>query len=190
MRRLSALLCGLFLCAACSEPPRKELDRAQAAVDRARKAGADEYAHDAFAAAGNALKQAHEAVAQRDYRLALSHALDASERADDAALQAETGRSRARTEAERALAGATAARRQLEARIKASRLAPRDLRAPSRLLSDADTALQEARAQFDAGHYVQARDAVKGLNSRISAQIGALELASRGRSARPAKKRR
>jgi hypothetical protein len=190
MRRLPALLCGLLLCVACSEPPRKELDRAQAAVDRARQAGADEYAHDAFASATTALQAANDAVTQRDYRLALSHAIDASERADEAARQAESGRNAARAEAERALTAARAARRQLEARITTARLPRRDLQSSTRLLHDADIALQEARTEVDAGHYVKARDALKALTSRITAQIGALELASRGRAARQAKKRR
>jgi hypothetical protein len=58
------------------------------------------------------------------------------------------------------------------------------------VLSDADKALQEARAQFEGGHYGQALEAVKGLNSRITAQIGALDLVSRGRTPRTPKKRR
>ena len=45
-RRL--LACALLLCAACSEPPQKEIDRAQGAIDAARAAGADQYAPDDF----------------------------------------------------------------------------------------------------------------------------------------------
>ena len=45
MRALSVVLLPLLLLAtACSEPPHKELDRAQGAIDAARAAGAEQYA--------------------------------------------------------------------------------------------------------------------------------------------------
>ena len=102
MPRLSVLLgtIALFvLSAGCSEPPQKEIDRAQQAIDSARAAGAEQYAPDTFAAATAALKQSHEAVDQRDYRLALSRAVDASDRAQEAARERVQIRS-ARTAAE------------------------------------------------------------------------------------------
>ena len=67
------------------EPPDKEMQQAQGAIDAARAAGADQYAHEEFAAAQEALTHANEAVEQRDYRLALNHALDSRERAQNAA---------------------------------------------------------------------------------------------------------
>ena len=89
MPRLSALLCTIIVRAralrGCSEPPQKEIDRAQQAIDTARAAGAEQYAPESFAAATTALQQSHEAVDQRDYRLALSRAVDASDRAQEAA---------------------------------------------------------------------------------------------------------
>jgi hypothetical protein len=91
MRRVAALLCVLFLSAGCSEPPQKEIDRAQGAVDTARAAGAEQYAAAEFAEATTALQQAHDAVTQRDYRLALSRALDASQRAQESARPAADG---------------------------------------------------------------------------------------------------
>jgi hypothetical protein len=51
MPRLLVLLCTIALCAACSEPPQKEIDRAQGAIDAARAAGAERYATAEFAAA-------------------------------------------------------------------------------------------------------------------------------------------
>ena len=53
------------------DPPDKEMQQAQSAIESARVAGAGEYAHDELAAAEQALKNAHDAVDQRDYRLAL-----------------------------------------------------------------------------------------------------------------------
>ena len=107
--RLAALLCALALCAACSEPPQKEIDRAQGSIDAARAAGAEQYAAAEIAAATTSLQQAHEAVDQRDYRLALSRAVDASEHAQEAAKEAADGKARARSEAESAIHSATAA---------------------------------------------------------------------------------
>ena len=74
--------------AACGDPPDKEMQQAQGAIDAARAAGADQYARDEFTAAEDALKRAHEAVDQRDYRQALNNALDARERAQTAAKEA------------------------------------------------------------------------------------------------------
>src|SRR5207302_10523983 len=68
------LLIAVLLLAAtgCSEPPQKEIDQAQAAVDLARTAGAEIYATEEYAAAAAGLQKAHASVDQRDYRQALS----------------------------------------------------------------------------------------------------------------------
>ena len=84
--------CAVVLSTACSEPPQKEIDRAQAAIDAARAAGAEHYAPESFTAATDRAPQAHEAVAQRDYRLALTRALDASDRAQEAREAAAEGK--------------------------------------------------------------------------------------------------
>src|SRR6185295_13083398 len=106
--------------AACGDPPDKEMQQAQAAVDAARAAGADRFAHEEFAAAEDALKRSHDAVAQRDYRLALNAALDARERAQTAAKQAADEKATARVAAERALAEADAALHESRAKLKAA----------------------------------------------------------------------
>src|ERR671918_1012146 len=88
MRRAVVAFCAFLLSTGCSEPPQKEIDRAQGAIDAARAAGAEQYAPEPFSAATTAMQQTHEAVQQRDYRLALSRATDANERALEAARQA------------------------------------------------------------------------------------------------------
>src|SRR5918993_5813227 len=142
-----ALLCTLLLGAACWEPPQKEIDRAQGAIDAAGAAGADLYAAEAFTAATTALQQAHQAVEQRDYRLALSRALDANERALEAAKEAANGKARARSELEGMLTATAASVLQLETKLRAAEAAkvPQLARA-RRLRADAQRALQEARA--------------------------------------------
>jgi len=80
MRRLPAwLVVTLLVLPACAEPPSKEINQAQGALDAARAAGADQYATDEYRAAASALKSANDAVTQRDYRLALNFALDSRE---------------------------------------------------------------------------------------------------------------
>jgi hypothetical protein len=196
MPRLSVLLCTmafLVLAAGCSEPPQKEIDRAQQAIDTARAAGAEQYAPETFAAATAALKQSHEAVDQRDYRLALSRAVDASDRAQDAAREAADNKTKARHETEATINAANAALMQLEARIKtaeAARVPPREI-APARTTAkDASAALQKARAALSAGDLTAARAAVEGLEEEIRSEIRVVEAATTLRTVRrPARKR-
>jgi hypothetical protein len=184
MRRLTTLLCALALCASCSEPPQKEIDRAQGAIDAARAAGAEQYAPGEFGAATTSLQQAHDAVAQRDYRLALSRALDASERAQQAAREAANGKARARSDADIAVTTTAIAVQQLRSTIKAvepSRPPAAVLAAARKTASSADSALQEARALLKEERYLEARDALTGVHDQITEQIRRVNDASRGR---------
>jgi hypothetical protein len=172
MRRLPVIALLLLLAAGCSEPPQKEIDQAQGAIDTARAAGADKYAVDEYTAATTALQKAHDAVDQRDYRQALSYALDARERAQDAARASADGKARARVATERHLADIAARVDQLDARIKsaeAARVPPRDLRAARTTLADARTALQKARAAVTAGDYPAATAAVADQREKLDA---------------------
>jgi hypothetical protein len=188
MRRLASLICALALCAACSEPPQKEIDRAQGAIDAARAAGAERYASDELTAATTALQQAHDAVVQRDYRTALSRALVANERAQESARQAADGKARARAEAEVSVTAAGNSLQQLRAAIKgaegnkmtAQQLAP--ARAAAKRI---EASLQEARTHISNERYPDATAALEYVNSLVAEQIRALsELAGRGRPVR------
>src|SRR5205807_5231258 len=96
---LSVAIAAAIGNAACGDPPDKEMQQAQGAIDAARAAGADQYAHADFVAAQEALKRAQDAVDQRDYRLALNHALDSRERAQNAVKAAADQKAAARTDA-------------------------------------------------------------------------------------------
>src|SRR3954468_2621559 len=123
-RALALIIALLLSTAACGgDPPEKEMQQAQGAIDAARAAGADQYAHEEFAAAQEALKHANEAVEQRDYRLALNHALDSRERAQNAAKLAADGKAAARTQADRAINAAQAEINAVEARVKTAETA-------------------------------------------------------------------
>jgi hypothetical protein len=186
MRRLAALLGALVFCAACSEPPQKELDRAQGAIDAARAAGAERYATPEFSAATGALKEAHDAVAQRDYRLALTKALDASERGQQAARQAADGKARARGDVERTITSVTTSLQQLQTLIKAeaARLPAPLLTSAKREATHTQTALQKARTLLDAEQYLDARDALTGVEERTDAQLKAVTEAGKSRPVR------
>ncbi len=173
MRRLAAAIGTLVFLTACSEPPQKEIDRAQGAIEAARAAGADQYATESFTAATTAMQQTREAVEQRDYRLALSRAVDANERALEAARQAADGKVQVRSAAEVTIGRALTASRQLTEQIKigeSARIPARDLEPARRVHADAQRTLQEARAAMAAGKYLVASKQVDGLPEKISAQ--------------------
>ncbi|MEO6214153.1 MAG: hypothetical protein ABIP65_11050 [Vicinamibacterales bacterium] len=193
MRALPAVLLPLlFVIAACSEPPQKEIDRAQEVIAAARAAGAEQYATEAFAAANAALRQSHDAVALRDYRLALTRALDANDRAQEAVSGAAVGKARARSEAERAINATSSALQRFRGKIAgdASRVSRTEADLALRTLRDGESALQEARAALSVGDYLSSKDTVKGLDARITAQMQALDASVASRPARQTRRRR
>ena len=179
---VAVLIAASLVTAACGDdPPEKEIQQAQGAIDAARTAGADDYAHDELAAAEGALKNAREAVDQRDYRLALNNALDSRERAQTAEKEAADQKTTARAEAQRALAATSAALAQTKVKLKAAETA----RAPTRTLSEArrsvadgDKAVQEARAAFDLGNYRGVTSAINGSMARLTAAARDLDAAA------------
>ena len=104
LSRAGGVFAVFILFAGCAEPPHKEMNQAQGAIDAARAAGAEAYAAQELAAASDALKRSEEAVTQNDYRLALSLAIDSRERAQTAAKVAVENRAKARGNAERIVA--------------------------------------------------------------------------------------
>jgi hypothetical protein len=183
VRRLLRLLAvvAALAGAACGDPPEKEIQQAQGAIDAARAAGADQYAHDEFAAAQEALKHANDAVNDRDYRLALNHALDARERAQNAAKQAADGKAAARSDAERTLRDVTSALVEARAKLKAAETAhvsPRILNDARRLMADGDETVQKARAAFAQGDYASVSDTVAGTTTRLLATARDLDAAA------------
>lgn len=186
--RVSSSLSSLFLVllllagvTGCAEPPRKEMDQAQGAIDAARAAGADEYAPDELSAAVTALARAEEAVAQRDYRQALSQALDARERAQTAARDAANRKAEARSEADRAVQTLADT---LDA-ITARRDALRDRAVPAEISSAIDAAiaaageaLQEARTAIAEQRFLDASARVREPAAHLQAQLAAAERAA------------
>jgi len=162
----------LLLLTGCSEPPQKEIDEAQSAIDAARAAGADKYLPDEFSAAAATLQKSHAAVDQRDYRQALSYAIDARQRAINASKAVIDARARAKQDAEALLREATTRADRLEALIKAAgeaHVSPRDLHPVRLALADARNVLQEARSSLDARQFLEASASVKAVREKLDA---------------------
>ena len=189
MCRRAAIGLLLLLAAGCSEPPQKEINQAQGAIDTARAAGADKYAAEEYSAAQSALQKSHDAVGQRDYRQALSYALDARERAQDAARQAAEGKARARSAAEHIYSEISARAMQLETRLnaaEAARVPPRELQGIRTTLAESRTALQEARTAIDTGNYADVPNTLTPFRERLDQALSEVE----GAPQRPGRRRK
>jgi hypothetical protein len=167
---VAALSAATILFAACGSPPDKEIQQAQGALDAARAAGAEQYAHTEFTAAEEALKHAHEAVDQRDYQAALNHALDSRERAQNAAKEAADGKATARGDADRALSDATTALTSARGKLRAAegaRIPAKTLARPRQTIADGEQTLQKARAAFGGGDYLGATKLATAASGRL-----------------------
>lgn len=170
-RRLAFVIC--LLSAGCAEPPNKEMNQAQGAIDAARAAGADRFAAEEFAAATEALKRSEEAAAARDYRQALSHALDSRERANSAAKQAVDGRANARGQAERSVSEVATLLAQAQAQLE--NLPARPLRAPRATVAAVEKQLQEARSALATEDYAAVGNALDGAAAQLQAALKQIE---------------
>ena len=176
--RLSACLVAAVFLTSCADPPNKEMDQAQGAIDAARAAGADRYAATEYTAATDALKRSQDAVAQRDYRLALNEALDSREHAQNAAREASEVRAQVRGEVERDMAQIAALIAEANTRLAAasrSRIPRRVVDSQRRELAAVDESVQKAGAAMRTDDYLAARTALQGVKERIERAVRALE---------------
>lgn len=181
VRALSLL--ALIFTVACAEPPSKEMNQAQGAIDAARAAGADQYAGDELKAAIDALAHADLAVKDGDYRLALNHALDSRERAQNAARMVVDARAQARGTAERAIGEVAALITRARTRLsdpEIARLPPRIKGAPTVAIDSAEQAVQEARAALAKNDYETVNTSLKGRAATIEAALKELDAAVGG----------
>ena len=178
LRLLPACIVVALFVVACADPPNKEMDQAQGAIDAARAAGADRYASTEYTAATDALKRAQDAVAQRDYRQALNEALDSREHAQNAAREAAEARAQLRGEVERDMAQIAGLIAEANTRLAAAsrtRAARRAIDAPRRELAAVNERVQKAGAAMKADDYLTARTALQGVKERIEGAMKALE---------------
>jgi hypothetical protein len=178
----------LALCAAagCAEPPTKEIDQAQAAIEVAISAGAERFAAAELAGARTALVQARDAVNQRDYKLALNHAIAGRERALAATRATTDARAALKRDTQAALAEVLALHARAERYIStasagAARVRARRARRP---LAGLTMSVQEARAAVEAGDDLKASAQLPELKTRLEAMIAELEGRSAAQSSR------
>jgi len=193
LRRLPAvwslgIVCSLFVLTACAEPPSREMDQAQGALDAARAAGADQYATTQYEAAAAALKSARAAVEARDYRLALNYALDSRDRAQNAAKAAADQQVVLRSGAERRLTELTALLDQARLKLGAAesaRAPRRSLAAPRSAIAKAEVSLQKAGTQIQEGAYQASYSLLSESATLLQSAIAGTDIAMRGRGAKP-----
>jgi predicted S18 family serine protease len=183
---LIALL--LLAAAGCSEPPQKEIDQAQSAIDAARAAGADKYAADDYTGAESTLQKAHAAVDQRDYRLALSYAIDARQRAIEAEHAVAEARTRQKTDAEREFKAESDRTARLDVALReadSARTPAQQLRTAREAIEAARTSLQETRRLFDGGNYADAAPALAAVRENVDLAAKAVEsIPQRGKASK------
>ena len=140
---------------ACSEPPNKEHEQAEAAVATARTAEAATYAPEGLQAAEAALQKYDESVAQRDYRQALNLAIEARDKAYEAAKQAGDAKAAAKNQATKLIGEIDGLTATANARLAGA--APRPTaQAADRIraaLKTASLAVQEARSLMERQDY-------------------------------------
>jgi hypothetical protein len=187
MRRSPWLLLTVFCVAACAEPPNKEMDQAQGAIDAARAAGAERYAATEYAAATTALKSANDAVVAGDYRLALNYALESHQHAENAARETANMKAQVRADVERSMAEIATLLAQANTRTAAAqraRVPARLLRQPTEDIAVANADVQKAGEAIKADDYLGARSALEGVKERIGKALAALDEATRPPSRR------
>lgn len=187
---LLALAILVLSASSCAEPPSKEMNQAQGAIDAARAAAADRFAAAEFSAAVDALKRSEQAVAANDYRLALGLAIDSRERAQNAAKMAVEERANARGAAERAISEAATLVQRAKAQLKDPDLAtlnPRVLRSPRMTVESAEKVLQEARSALEKEDYPAVTRALGGITAELQAALSLIDAAA---SPGPARRRR
>ncbi|HEY2432492.1 MAG TPA: DUF4398 domain-containing protein [Vicinamibacterales bacterium] len=183
-------LIGLLLlaAAACSEPPQKEIDQAQSAIDAARAAGADTGAAAEYAGATETLQKARASVDQRDYRQALSYAIDARQRAAEATALVAAARTRQKASAEAEYATAAQRGSILEADLHAAesaRVPAQQLRTAREALDAAKGTLQEARRRLDGGNTTDAEATLVTVREKLDLAAKAVQaIPQHGRATR------
>ena len=176
-RLVSAAIIASSVVACGGNPPDKELQQAEAAVDAARATSADRYAKEDFSASTDALKNAHAAVDARDYRLALNYALEAKDRADTAARDAADRKATARLNADRALRNAALGLVDIRAKLRTAqgRQPARVVNAAKKAAAESETRVQEARAAFEREDYPKVLEMLAAPTARLRESIRSLD---------------
>jgi chromosome segregation ATPase len=179
MRKLLilTLALGLAVAVGCSKPPQQDIDAANASLEAARTAGAQDYAPESLQQAEQAKQELdNELQAQQDkffksYSKAKELAANAKTAADKAAQDANTGKETMRQEVGTAIQTArtdlAGVRDQLAKAPKGKGTAA-DLATLSADLDGVDASLNEAQAAYDGQRYAEAKTKVEAANQTLS----------------------
>jgi hypothetical protein len=182
MRQISVALAGgaLLALAACAQPPQQAIDGANQALEKARTAGAEEYAPEAWQLAQDSLKSATTEVQAQNDKFALFRSYDqasqlldkAVKAADAAASEAGSARDEAKKRAEVAIQEAQAA---VQAAQEALTKAPKgkgteaDLMAMKGELETMTASLAKAQESFAAGKYLAVESSAHSVTEQANA---------------------
>jgi len=184
-----AWLAVLLVTISCADPPHKEMDQAQGAIDAARAAGAEQYAPAELTAATKALQQSNEAVTARDYRLALNYALESREQAQNAARAAADTRAKLRGDVERSIAEAKSLIAQARSRMdgpSGTQIPRATRRTAQQRLKQLEGELQKADASLQAEKYMEADRLMTGVKQQIQSVVTTI---SRGPASQSSRRR-
>jgi hypothetical protein len=134
------------------------------------------------------LQKARAAVDQRDYRQALNYAIDSRQRSQDAIIQAADGKARAQRAADDLIGFVSKRALEVQARLRAaeaSRVPAKDLRDLRAVVSEAQTGLQEARAEIGGGNYEKATASLVAVREKLDAAVRTMDTVPQ----RPARKK-
>lgn len=179
MRKLLilSLVLGLATAVGCSKPPQADIDAANASIEAAKTAGAQDYASESLQAAEQAKQELdNELQAQQDkffksYTKAKELAANAKTAADKAAQDANTGKEAMRQEVGTSI---QTARTELAAVRDELSKAPRgkgtaaDLATLTADLDGVDASLNEAQAAYDGERFAEAKTKVEAANQTLA----------------------
>jgi hypothetical protein len=153
----------------CSGPPVEELMQAEAALQAAQAADAEDYAPEAFRAAAEAMADARSRNERKDYEGARTSALDAKVKAETARAGVEKGRMRKRQEAEQALAALQEEWALLHRAVEETSRRATDREKMDTARSAFDTAVMDINHLMETGDYIGALAAIKAASEKIAA---------------------
>lgn len=191
LKRFSLVFIALALLAiaGCSKPPEQEIQAAQAALDAARQAEAEEYVPDAFRVASDSLNAAMAAKQEQDSKFALFRSYGKSKEmfigakalAENAATQAAAEKERVRQEVMTMITQAQAA---IDTTTAVLAKAPKGKGNKAEIdlikndLAGVQAQFEEAKNDFNAGKYKVAKSKVEAVIARANSLVTEIQTAA------------
>jgi len=191
LKRVSLVLIALALLAiaGCSKPPEAEMQAAQASMDQARAAEAEQYVPDAFRTASDTLNAANAAKQEQDSKFALFRSYGKSKEmfiaakalADKAATDAAAEKERVRVEVEGLI---TQAQTAIDNANAALAKAPKgkgnkaEIELIKNDLAGLGAQFEEAKNNYTAGKYLVAKSKVDAVIQKANSIINEIGMAA------------